>query len=136
MLAPGQAITRGMIVAYTPSPGEAALLESSGYSGRDWPLVKRVAALEGDEVCRRAFSVYINGQATAQARASDSAGRTLPNWQGCRRLGPGDVLLLGDHPQSVDGRYFGIQDKARIAGSLRRLHWPRRSDPPPANPSP
>lgn len=136
VLAPDPVITRGMIVAYTPSANEAAFLESNRYTGRGWPLVKRVAALDGDEVCRREGSIFINGKVTVQARASDSAGRELPTWQGCRHLGPEDILLLADHPHSVDGRYFGVQDKARIAGGLRRLRWPGRKDSAPAEAHP
>jgi conjugative transfer signal peptidase TraF len=113
------ALEHGMVVAYRPSASEAAFLEAHRYTGRGWPLVKRVAALEGDEVCRRGSGVYINDRLAARARAFDSAGRRLPVWRGCRHLGPGDVLLLADHPQSVDGRYFGVQDKTRVLGELR-----------------
>ncbi len=112
---------RGKVVAYRPTPGEAALLEARHYTGRGWPLVKRIAALEGDEVCRRAQEVFVNGKLAARARAADSEHRALPRWQGCKRLGPQDVLLLADHPRSVDGRYFGVQDTRRILGTLRPL---------------
>jgi conjugative transfer signal peptidase TraF len=119
VLSPAPSLQRGMVVAYKPSASEAAFLETHGYTGRGWALVKRVAAIEGDEACRSSGDVYINGRLAAEARTFDRAGVKLPAWQGCQRLGPGDVLLLADHPHSVDGRYFGIQDTARIVGELR-----------------
>lgn len=123
-LMPSPFIERGMIVAYQPSPGEEALLDSRQYTGRAWPLVKRVAALEGDEVCRDAERVLVNGAHVASAGAFDGAGRVLPGWSGCHLLGPGDILLLADHPRSVDGRYFGVQDRGRVLGKLQPLLVP------------
>lgn len=132
VLSAAPTLERGMIVAYRPSTSEAGFLETHRYTGRGWPLVKRIAALEGDEVCRHGLDVYVDGRLAAEARASDGAGRKLPGWQGCQRLGPQDVLLLADHPQSVDGRYFGVQDRARIAGTLRLLALPGSRDRPTA----
>ena len=130
VLSPAPSLQRGMVVAYKPSASEAAFLETHRYTGRGWALVKRVAAIEGDEACRRSGGVYINGKLTAEARTSDSAGVKLPVWQGCQHLGPGDVLLLADHPYSVDGRYFGVQDAARIAGELRPVSISGRRERP------
>ena len=130
ILSPAPSPGRGIVVAYKPSASEAAFLETHRYTGRGWALVKRVAAIEGDEACRRSGGVYINGKLTAEARTSDSAGVKLPVWQGCQHLGPGDVLLLADHPYSVDGRYFGVQDAARIAGELRPVSISGRRDRP------
>ncbi len=136
VLNPEPELERGMVVAYTPSPGEAAFLETHHYTGRGWPLVKRVAALEGDEVCRRAGIVLINGDEAALALARDGSGRALPAWTGCQRLGPDDVLLLADHPKSVDGRYFGVQDTRRILGPLRPLRVDGRRGLSPARGAP
>jgi conjugative transfer signal peptidase TraF len=124
VLAENPALTRGRIVAYRPSASEAAYLEAHQYTGRGWLLVKRIAALGGDVVCRRAGQVDINGRRAAFALSADSAGRRLPVWQGCTRLGPQDVLLLADHPHSVDGRYFGVQDAERILGTLHPVWIP------------
>lgn len=109
----------GTIVAYWPSREESDLLETRGYTGRSWPLIKRVAAVSGETVCRDADRIEINSAFAAKASASDDAGRLLPAWLGCRSLGPEDVFLLGDDDRSVDGRYFGIQDARRILGEAR-----------------
>lgn len=123
VLSPDPLLERGMIVAYRPTASEAAFLETHRYTGRGWPLVKRVAALEGDEVCRRENHVSINGRPAATAIATDLAGRTLPAWKGCRLLESGDAFLLADHPNSIDGRYLGTARTDRIFGRAR-LVWP------------
>ncbi len=123
VLSPAPSPGRGMVVAYKPSASEAAFLETHGYTGRGWALVKRVAAIEGDTVCRRAGDIFINGSLAARASASDSAGRILPVWKGCRRLTAGGAFLLSDHPESIDGRYLGIASTDRILGTVR-LIWP------------
>jgi len=120
-------VVRGNLVAFQPALSEAAWLEAQGYTGTGWPLLKRIAALEGDEVCRRGDIVLINDAPAARALGSAGAGRGMPRWDGCRVLGPGDVFLLADHPRSVDGRYFGVQDRRRILGGATAL-WPVRQD--------
>lgn len=116
---PQPAYKRGTIVAYWPSREESDLLETRGYTGHSWPLIKRVAATSGETVCRDAKRIEINSVLAATAFVSDDAGRPLPVWQGCTSLGPEDVFLLGDDNRSVDGRYFGVQDARRILGEAR-----------------
>lgn len=118
VLVRGAELTRGAPVAYQPSPPEAGFLEARRYTARRWPLVKRVAALGGDEACRHETTVRVNGIEAARALEADSAGRALPAWSGCRQLGRADVLLLADHPSSLDGRYFGVQARRRVLGVL------------------
>ena len=129
LIAPRAPLRRGDIVAYTPDPAESAWLEARRYTGPGWPLIKRIAGLEGDEVCRQAQTVQVNEVRVALARGADSDGRTLPVWSGCHVLGAQEVFLLGDHARSVDGRYFGVQARSRILGRARRLGLPRRPGP-------
>lgn len=124
LVAGNAAPSRGGLVAYQPAPTEAAWLEAQGYTGAGWPLIKRARALEGDEVCRIGGAVEINSVPAARVLEEDAAGRALPAWSGCRRLGPGEIFLLGDHPRSVDGRYFGVQERARLLGAVRPV-WAR-----------
>jgi conjugative transfer signal peptidase TraF len=123
-VAPLGAPARGVLVAYRPTSSEAAWIEAHGYTGPGWPLIKRIAAVEGDEVCRFDQTVFVNGAAAATAMAVDSTGARLPAWKGCRSLNAGEVFLLADHPRSIDGRYFGIQRAARLLG--RAVPWPSR----------
>jgi conjugative transfer signal peptidase TraF len=71
------------------------------------PLLKSVAALAGDRVCRFGTAIKINGHHAATARLLDHYGRGLPTWQGCRRLSRFEVFILAPHPNSFDSRYFG-----------------------------
>jgi conjugative transfer signal peptidase TraF len=89
------------------------------------PLVKRVAAMDGDTVCAMGDAIEINGETVARRLAFDGMRRPMPHWTGCQTLRPGEVLLLmGDVPDSFDGRYFGISDRYDIIGLLVPL-WTR-----------
>jgi conjugative transfer signal peptidase TraF len=71
------------------------------------PVLKPVAAVEGDLVCRWGAVVTVNGRPAAIARRHDRHDRNLPVWQGCRRLSASHVFVLAPHPDSFDSRYYG-----------------------------
>ena len=108
-----------VLVRADSEPGRAAA--ARGLVPTGIPLIKRVAAARDDRVCRFRTRVQINGREAATALVLDRAGRPLPAWSGCRVLGDGDTLLLQDHPQSFDGRYFGPTKVSMLAGRLVRL---------------
>jgi conjugative transfer signal peptidase TraF len=93
-----------------------------GFLAPEWPLIKRVAGVPGDEICREDERVFINGALAAVALRTDFTGRKLPSWSGCKRLEDGEFFLLNDHPRSLDGRYFGAT-KAEDIGGKARLLW-------------
>lgn len=97
------------------------LVEERRYLPPEVPLIKRVAAVGGDQVCRHGLEILINGTAVAVAQEADSSGRSLPDWQGCSLLTAQTVLLLQDHPRSFDGRYFGPVETATIIGRATPL---------------
>nr|WP_321509878.1 S26 family signal peptidase [uncultured Hyphomonas sp.] len=114
----------GDMVTFSPAPQDRVWLEGRGYIGENWPLLKYVAALPGDTVCRHGATIRINHLPAARALAKDGEGRPLPVWQGCYKLAEGDVFLLAPHTRSLDGRYMGIQRSGRILGKARRvLAW-------------
>ncbi|MGV7120829.1 S26 family signal peptidase [Sphingopyxis sp. 550A] len=89
------------------------------------PLVKRVVAAAGDEVCAVGARVMVNGRLVARRLDRDGAGQPMPWWSGCRALGPGEYfLLMADSPASFDGRYFGVTDAGDIVGRAQLL-WRR-----------
>jgi conjugative transfer signal peptidase TraF len=88
------------------------------------PLVKRIAAVAGDEVCALGQELFVNGHPVAERRAADGAGRAMPAWTGCMRLRGRQLFLLMDAPESFDGRYFGVTDGGDIIGKARLL-WAR-----------
>ena len=92
-----------------------------GFLARDWPVIKRVRGLPGDEICRDKEAVSINGEPVATALKTDSRGLNLPQWQGCFTLTAAQVFLLNDHPRSLDGRYFGATNLKDVRGSARLI---------------
>src|SRR3546814_10509098 len=71
------------------------------------PLVKRVAATVGDEVCAVGARVTVNGRLAAKRQTRDGAGRPMPWWSGCAELGRGEYfLLMAGSPASFAGRYL------------------------------
>jgi len=114
-------ISTGDLVAFAPSDEVRHWLNDEGIVGADWPLLKHVAGLSGDEICRCDTQVSINGITSVDALKVTESGSALPAWQGCQTLKAGEVFLLNSHPLSVDGRYFGVQDGARIIGVARSI---------------
>lgn len=120
----GALVRRGdMVVAWTPEPSRA-LAARRHYLPANVPLVKRVAAIAGDRVCATGRAVLINGRRVALRHDHDPAGRPMPAWSGCVRLGHGDYFLLMQSPLSFDGRYFGLTRRNQILGRAELL-WTR-----------
>jgi conjugative transfer signal peptidase TraF len=118
-------LQRGDLVLAEPPAWARRLASERGYLPLHVPLVKRVVALRGDCVCGVVNRITINGRTVAMRRTTDSKGRPLPAWQGCRLLGTGAVfLLMPDVASSFDGRYFGPVSRGAILGKLRPLWLP------------
>lgn len=94
----------------------AALAADREYLSRTAYLVKPVAAISDDRVCRFGGHVFIRGVFTARALPMDSRRRPLPRWQGCRVLRAGEFFLLSHDPGSFDSRYFGPIQAEHIVG--------------------
>ena len=92
---------------------------SRGILAPTTPVLKPVAAIAGDRVCRVGSAVYVNGRFAALARELDRRGQHMPVWRGCRRLRASQVFLLARHPQSFDSRYYG-QLELHLAGGIAR----------------
>lgn len=114
----------GWAVVSAEAPG-SVWAASRGYVGADWPIIKQVRGMSGDEICRTGETVSINGMTVARTQETDSRGRSLPVWQGCFTLQTDEVFLLNDHPGSLDGRYFGATPVRDIAGPATLL-WSQR----------
>jgi len=93
------------------------LAERRKYIGPSMPLVKRIAAMDGDRVCRCGLTVQIAEQHFVIALGSDRGGRRLPVWQGCDNLQNGQSFVLGTHAESFDSRYFGPVTRDQIVGA-------------------
>jgi conjugative transfer signal peptidase TraF len=106
----------GDTVVVRPSKTNEALLVERGILPAGVPLLKRVAAAAGDEICRDGTVISINGADAEEALEHDNLGRPMPVWQGCRTLSEGEFFLLQPHPYSVDSRYFGPIFECQILG--------------------
>jgi conjugative transfer signal peptidase TraF len=109
--------TKGRWVVLSARSGPAQWAQARGYVGKDWPLLKQISGVPGDEICRNEVDVFINDQPVAIALVFDHKGRDLPVWDGCVTLVEGELFLLSPHPSSLDGRYFGAIREADILGS-------------------
>ena len=86
----------------------ASFMAERRYLPRGVPLMKRVAGVPGQRVCRDGVHITVDGIDMGEALARGRAGRALPTWQGCRRIADGEVFLMNwAAPDSMDGRYFG-----------------------------
>lgn len=95
-----------LLVIHLPTPVEALAVARAILPLRT-PVLKPVAAVAGDLVCRRGAVITINGRVAAIARRRDGHDNDLPVWQGCGRLSASHVFILAPHPDSFDSRYYG-----------------------------
>jgi conjugative transfer signal peptidase TraF len=123
-VAPDAPLRRGdMVVARLAAPWRA-LAARRHYLPANVPLLKRVAALAGDQICADRGRIIVNGAIVAMSRSTDAAARPMPRWHGCAVLGDDALLLLTDDPASFDGRYFGPTARGDIIGKATPL-WLR-----------
>lgn len=118
---PGKPIRGDLVLVHTPISVRQFAAER-GYLPRNVPLVKRVAALDGDIVCAADDVISVNGRVVAERLARDRLGRALPAWSGCCVLDSGEAFLLMEgRADSFDSRYFGLVPTTAIIGRLAPL---------------
>lgn len=122
-LGPSRDLHVGDIVAVTPPRPLADFLVERGYIGRNVPLMKHVAALPGQTVCRFENTVTVDGMVLGTALDRDRMGRNLPVWQGCRRIAAGSIFLMNAAVRgSLDGRYFGPIPAGKVIGRATPIY--------------
>jgi conjugative transfer signal peptidase TraF len=116
----------GDLVADDAPEPLASFLADNGYLPRGVPLMKRVAGLPGQEVCRNGLVITVDGIEIGKALEHDRMGRPLPVWRGCRRIVSGEVFLMNALVRdSLDGRYFGPIATSLIIGRATPL-WTKQ----------
>ncbi len=123
----GKLVVAELVAIWPPEP-LATLLDERGYLPRGIPMLKRVAAVPGQKVCREHLAITIDGIAMGAARERDGRSRPLPVWQGCRVVTDGEVFLMNwQSDDSFDGRYFGVLPTTSIVGEAEPL-WTDEED--------
>ena len=119
-LSPGERVERGDVaIACVPSAFaqwalSAGVLKVDPRCDGVEPVLKRVVAVEGDQVTLTQRGVFVNGHLEPDSqRRRVFRDRPIPAVNlGNVRLRAGETLLLGDHRSaSFDGRYFGVTDR-------------------------
>ncbi len=128
-LDPPRHLAVGDLVAVMPDKPLADFMVERGHIGRGVPLMKRVAALPGQQVCRTGDAVTVDTVPIGGALDRDRRGRPLPVWQGCRRIADGDIFLMNPSvPDSLDGRYFGPIPARTVIGKATPIYTDEAGD--------
>lgn len=106
-----------------PESARGYIQARTGYGGRDWYILKPVAAGPGDRVDTTGTALFINGREIAPMPSErDTAGRPLPVWHMAHVLGPDEFFVFSDRiPNSFDSRCYGPIHRAQIAAVRRPL---------------
>jgi len=119
---PAATLRVGELVVVTPTKALADFLAERAYLAMGVPLLKYILALPGQVVCRLGLTITVDGRTKGRALKLDHAGRTLPNWQGCRIVAEDEVFFMNWRSQySFDGRYFGLLPASSIVGRAEPL---------------
>lgn len=119
---PARNLRIGELAVVTPPDDVARFLDARAYLPLGVPLIKPVAALPGQTVCRTGLAIAIDGEPAATAHARDRMGRPLPDWQGCRVIAADEIFFMNRaHEDSLDGRYFGPLPTASVVGRATPL---------------
>lgn len=109
------------VAAYAPEWARQ-LADERGYLPYDYPLIKTVWAVHGDEVCYNNQSVSVPKRPDIPVLGQDVLGRDMPQKSGCLVLGSGEYMLLSPDVQTgFDSRYFGPVTLENILGVVEYL---------------
>jgi len=116
-LHPAGTLQIGELLVVAPPEPLATFLDERHYLPKGLPLLKHVAALPGQTVCRTGGAITVDGIATGVALGRDHLGRLLPTWQGCHVIADGEVFLMNQRASAtLDGRYFGPLPTKTVVG--------------------
>jgi len=109
------------VAAYAPEWARI-LADERDYLPYDYPLIKTVWAVSGDEVCYHNSSLSVPKYSDIPVRSQDILGRDMPVRSGCIILKSGEYMLLSPSVQSgFDSRYFGPVSIENILGHVEYL---------------
>lgn len=113
----------GQLLAISPPPHWARWMAERHYLPLGVPLLKHLAALPRQRVCRTGRAVSVDGVVIAFALSHDRLGRPLPDWQGCHQLRNDEIFAVNAAvPDSFDGRYFGPLPARSVIGAASPIY--------------
>ncbi|MFT3722133.1 MAG: S26 family signal peptidase [Hyphomonadaceae bacterium] len=110
---------RGDILVIRPGQDLSSRMGRLGEALAGHVLLKPLAVLSGETICRAGAIVTLEGHPVAKALEPRNGDQRLPSWSGCRRLGANEVAILSAHPRSLDSRYFGPVPMSDVIGLAR-----------------
>ena len=117
-----------LVAVEAPEP-LATFLSERGYLPRGVPLMKRVAAMPGQQVCRSGMRISVDDIDMGEALERDRLSRPLPVWRGCRVVAPSELFLMNWQVRdSLDGRYFGPLPARAVIGKATPLYTDEDGD--------
>ena len=114
-------VAGSQVAAYAPEWARK-LADERGYLPYNYPLIKTVWALQGDEVCYVNRSVRVPKRPDITILGQDVLGRDMPQKSGCHVLKEDEYLLISPDVQTgFDSRYFGAIGSENIIGVVEYL---------------
>lgn len=106
-----------------PARGEIAVFHppQETYAGDKNDLIKRIVAIEGDEIAVRDGVLYLNGAPTLEPYIAEQPLNDFPP----TRIRPGHVFMMGDNRNdSMDSRVFGQVPMENLVGRAEWIFFP------------
>lgn len=121
----GDAPRIGDYLAFHPhGRGFERVTEATGLPMPEVPMLKRVIAGPGDQVCySREHDVFrVNDGPPLGIEERAFQGRKIPLWEGCRALTAREYFVHSDRiPNSLDSRFYGPVQASTIVGTYAPL---------------
>ena len=113
------------VAAYAPEWARR-MSDERGYLPYDYPLIKSVVAVKGDEVCYHKMGVSVPDGSVVPVQLRDRQGREMPVKSGCIILKSDEYFLVSPDVQAgFDSRYFGPVKLENILGTVIFLGNPK-----------
>ena len=119
---PEGALHLDSLVVVSPPEPLASFLADRGYLPKGVPLLKHIAALPGQIVCRFDRTITVDGKTLARHFCETVVAAHFPCGTAAARSLPDAVFLMNRQVEdSLDGRYFGVLPAAAIVGQAEPL---------------